>query len=163
MNYEEVVKALEICIKAIEEDQSCKGCPLLEFSRNYEECQTELIKQALNLINRQQEEIEFLDEEISEERHENMCLNATIERLNEEIVSLKFPYKQQVEVSKELEARIKSEARKEFAMRFISLIGGYELSGTTPYKIIARAEKDIVELATEWDSEDSPIEMETDE
>jgi hypothetical protein len=154
MNYEEIIKAWEKVL-------AIGDAPIGEYWGI--SLTTKLAKETFDFINSQQAEIEFLNEEISEERHENMCLNATIERLNDEIVSLKFPYKQQVEVSKELEAKIKSEARKELTMRFISLIGGYELSGTTPYKIIARAEKDIVELATEWDSEDLPIEVETDE
>lgn len=83
MTDEQIVKALEQCAS----EEYCSGCSMLGRASVGYECMKKVMKDAADLINRQQAEIE----------------------------DLKFPYKMQVEVSKELENKIKSEAVREFA------------------------------------------------
>ena len=84
MTDNEIIKALECCTKG----EDCTHCPLIE---ELPYCGDDIMVDALNLIKRQQ---------------------AEIEQLKFEIAKLS-----QVEVSYKLEARIKSEAVKEFAVR----------------------------------------------
>jgi DNA repair ATPase RecN len=63
----EVIKALEICV-GIHND--CCECPLLEYSKATDECMTELMSNALDLINRQQAGIERLQIRLRKERHQ---------------------------------------------------------------------------------------------
>ena len=53
MNDNDIIKAIEYCF---DEDAPCEGCPM--FNNRF--CKTELLKSALNLINRQKAEIERL-------------------------------------------------------------------------------------------------------
>lgn len=53
----EIIKALEVCV-GIHND--CEDCPLLEHSQATDECMTELMSNALDLINRQKADIEKL-------------------------------------------------------------------------------------------------------
>ena len=89
---EEIKKALECCPVA----DDCYECECKEFCPQY---MGDLIPLALDLIVRQQTEIEQLKFEIAKLLPEG-C-----------------PYATQVEVSNKLEAQIKSEAIKEFAER----------------------------------------------
>lgn len=91
MEDNEIIKALEVCVRI---HNDCDNCPLLEYSQATDECMTEAMSNALNLINRQK---------------------AEIERLNS-------PYEMQVEASKKLENSIKAEAVKEFATDIINNI-----------------------------------------
>ena len=84
MTDNEIIKALECCTKG----EDCTHCPLIE---ELPYCGDDIMVDALNLIKRQQ---------------------AEIEQLKFEIAKLS-----QVEVSNKLEARIKSEAVKEFEDR----------------------------------------------
>lgn len=56
MTDNEIVKALECCF--IEREHT--NCPLKQFGSNVTECRREMAKNALDLINRQKEEIERL-------------------------------------------------------------------------------------------------------
>lgn len=57
MTETEIIKALEVCV-GIHND--CENCPLLEHSQATDECMTEVMSNALVLINRQRAEIERL-------------------------------------------------------------------------------------------------------
>jgi hypothetical protein len=97
MEYEFLCKTFRCCI-----DEDCDNCPLYDFEM--EHCEKQIKLQALSFIILQQADKERLEIELQKAK-------AEIERL-------KFPYKMQVEVSKEIENEIKSEAVREFAMRF---------------------------------------------
>lgn len=58
MTDKEIIKALECCRKG-----KCRECCMDEEYLSINECTTELAKAALNLIQRQQAEIEKLQEE----------------------------------------------------------------------------------------------------
>lgn len=92
MTDNEIIKALECCT----EDEDCSHCPSI---KEMPYCSNDIMVGALNLIKRQQEEIEQLKFEIAK------------------LLPKGCPYAIQVEVSNKLEARIKSEAVKEFAER----------------------------------------------
>lgn len=128
MNENEIIKALECCIS--EEVQGCKDCPLLEFSRDCDECRTELMKQALDIIKRKNAENEGL-----KCRNQNLTFDLTSAKA--EIEAFKESIREHAEMlaerdvqirmlQKENEAfaplgmlysEIKSEARKEFVER----------------------------------------------
>ena len=55
MTDNDIIKALEVCV-GIHND--CDNCPLLEYSQATDECMTEAMSNALDLINRQKAEIE---------------------------------------------------------------------------------------------------------
>ena len=84
MTDNDIIKALETCL-SYEYISDCEKCQYFAVG-----CQDKLIEQALDLINRQKEEIERLKD---------------------------YPYTTQIEVSKKLESQIKSEAITEFAER----------------------------------------------
>ena len=62
MTDNEIIKALRECTNNgyNSEDGTCRRCPLQDFSPAPEECMTELLRNALNLINRQKAEIKAL-------------------------------------------------------------------------------------------------------
>ena len=86
MTDNEIIKALECCMdKSI---MSCQECPIRMECHNYE---TDIKKEALDLINRQKAEIEFLKNELSnieflnkELEIDKKDLKAEIERLEKE-------------------------------------------------------------------------------
>lgn len=92
MTDNDIIKALECCGNPY---SICAECPI----KDDHGCNEQLAKYALDIINRQQAEIEQLKFEIAKLLPEG-C-----------------PYATQVEVSNKLEAQIKSEAIKEFAER----------------------------------------------
>ena len=96
MEYEFLCKTFRCCI-----DEYCDNCPLYDFE--IEHCEKQIKLQALAFIIRQQADKERLEIEL--------------QKAKAEIESLKFPYKMQVEVSKEIENEIKSEAVRVFAER----------------------------------------------
>jgi hypothetical protein len=65
----EIIKALRECTNNgyNSEDGTCRRCPLQDFSPAPEECMTELLRNALALINRQKAEIERLESEIDKQ------------------------------------------------------------------------------------------------
>ena len=93
MEYEFLCKTFRCCI-----DEYCDNCPLYDFE--IEHCEKQIKLQALAFIIRQQADKERLEIEL--------------QKAKAEIESLKFPYKMQVEVSKEIENEIKSEAVRVF-------------------------------------------------
>jgi hypothetical protein len=96
MEYEFLCKTFRCCI-----DEDCDNCPLYDFEM--EHCEKQIKLQALSFIILQQADKERLEIEL--------------QKAKAEIEELKFPYKMQVEVSKEIENEIKSEAVREFAER----------------------------------------------
>lgn len=87
MNDNEIIKALECCISPVYEE--CKKCPLYDDPT----CRRELLKDTLDLINRQQ---------------------AEIERLNNNVSAMAVTMRNSAKATR-------SEARKEFAERLIDL------------------------------------------
>lgn len=75
MNDNDIIKAIEYCF---DEDAPCEGCPM--FNKNF--CKTELLKSALDLINRQKAEISMLNEILD-------IRNATIKEFEEKLKSHK--------------------------------------------------------------------------
>jgi len=121
---EQIFKALECCAK--EEDGNCaiRGCPL------HKHCEKDihtLEKSALDLIKRQEAEIEnlkmqfsYLDNECSRLEKETEEQMAEIERLNANYEKLQLKYENAVNDNKFLKRKNKkaeSEAIKEFAER----------------------------------------------
>lgn len=82
MTDNEIIKALEVCV-GIHND--CGNCPLLEYSQATDECMTEAMSNALDLINRQKAEIEIMtrnnelmSKNIQQLIHENLQMMTTI-------------------------------------------------------------------------------------
>ena len=93
----EIKKALNVCVGM---QNDCGDCPLLEYSKASDECMTELMSNALDLINR---------------------LQADNERLRNHI-------QEGIDLAKqipEMIATAKAEAYKEFAERVKKLRGNY--------------------------------------
>lgn len=100
----EIIKALECCIN---NNGICEDCPLLNKRNSSIECTVELIRDALDLINRQRAEIEELASQ-----------NAKVRK----IVTIKFDEDKLKEITQKALDRIeieikqaKSEAIREFA------------------------------------------------
>lgn len=74
MTDEQIIKALELC-KSDERGQCLNKCPYYNYSAN---CSREMISDALDLIIRQQKEIEAKQAHI-------LCLKAEVERLTKEL------------------------------------------------------------------------------
>ena len=116
MTDNEIVKALEYCTNCVCNNDKDE-CPLLKMSF----CKNYLMKQSLDLINRQQADIE---------KNENIIRLAdkTIETANAEIERLKTNLNIELEnYATEYDNKIKSEAYREFAVRLLALIGSVEL------------------------------------
>jgi signal transduction protein with GAF and PtsI domain len=138
MTDEQIKKALEIC-SITNMVLECKDCPYDTF--NARNCTTKLCEDALDLINRQQAEIERLNyilirdnqrqtkkeqkdgdsiltlyELYDKEVAENKKLNAEIERLQEDSKRLK-KVQMQLDDAMKMYSTIKAEAIKEFAER----------------------------------------------
>ena len=96
----DIKKALECCIaKENCEEISCEKCPLERCA----DCDTVRFINALDLINRQQEEKETMQQYID-------CLRAEIERLGKELIKQQLKNNMLYETAKEA----KAEAVKEF-------------------------------------------------
>lgn len=116
----EIVKALEIC-----SDKLIVSCP--DDCPFYDECEKDLYvlkRQALDLINRKDAEIERLKEELDGETVKNMRLGHEVERLQAENTDLKKAIEtmtnEHIKWGFEAKKRIenaKYEAYKEFAER----------------------------------------------
>lgn len=87
MNANEIITALECCIA--EGIQGCKDCPLFEFSRNCDECRTELMKQVLDIIKRKNAESEELKRRNQKLTSENENLTSALKSAKAEIERLK--------------------------------------------------------------------------
>ena len=96
MTDNEIIKALECCVKGLE----CKNCPANPHKGNYGYCTSLLLKDALDLINRQQAEIERLTAErdamhqdvIAAEEYAWQCKTAKAESIKEFAERLKEKY-----------------------------------------------------------------------
>ena len=125
MTDNEIVKALEYCTNCVCNNDKDE-CPLLKMSF----CKNYLMKQSLDLINRQQAEIEMDDVEIKELRialqgylgdltKERNLYKKSIEELNQakaEIERLKTNLNIELEnYATEYDNKIKAEAYREFA------------------------------------------------
>lgn len=64
---EEIIKALELCFALKGTSETCAKCPYHSFGKL---CKVERDKDALDLINRQKEEIEIIKETTAEIRYE---------------------------------------------------------------------------------------------
>ena len=103
MTDNEIIKALRECTNNgyNSEDGTCRRCPLQDFSPAPEECMTELLRNALNLINRQQAEIE---------RSKTECGLAKFDKYKAEFEEFRAEIK--AEAIKEFEDKIKDEFDK---------------------------------------------------
>lgn len=90
MTDSEIIKALECC-EAMQND--CVGCPLLNYSQNSEECMTELINYAIDLIKRQQSEIEALKKVVLDDYATEYDNKIRLEAVKEFAERLKPMYK----------------------------------------------------------------------
>ena len=112
MTDKEVIKALECCVKGLE----CKNCPANPHKGNYGYCTSLLLKDALDLINRQKAEIFKEKNKNSKLRNERNRLKAEVERLTAERDAMH----QDVIAAEEYAWQCKTakaEAHKEFADR----------------------------------------------
>ena len=115
----EIIKALEWCTDTI---PPCHACKYDEDTYTSDECMGELMKDALDLINRQKAEIEELTT-LCEMQDKNMLEQmAEIERFKKEIHNAIDEVLVEIRKAKKLYvkdiARAKSEARKEFVKNF---------------------------------------------
>jgi len=78
----EIKKALDVCV-GIQND--CGDCPLLEYSQASDECMTELMSNALDLINRLQAENEDLKREREASIEDIHSLSDQVNEQQEEI------------------------------------------------------------------------------
>ena len=83
MTDNEIIKALEVCV-GIHND--CDNCPLLEYSQATDECMTEAMSNALDLINRQKAEIERLQNALFKQED---TMQMIVKERDAEIESLK--------------------------------------------------------------------------
>ena len=105
---EEIKKALECCTPT---NESCLNCPLINIS--VPECAGILYKETLDLINRQQAEIETMLKDLQFRTNQVIEQEAEIERLTINMNAFGLGMKQE----KERADTIRSEAIKEFAER----------------------------------------------
>lgn len=82
MTDNEIIKALACCSKT-ELGNLCSVCP--KFDKDNDFCQEELHESALDLIKRQQEEIEMLDINLKSMRGAANSFKAEVERLKEDV------------------------------------------------------------------------------
>ena len=122
MTDEQIIKALECCIK-----HDCDECCLIDYSNDADVCQTKHMKETLDLINRQQAEIEKLSVELVGMRGSCNSYKMHYDNAKIEIESLKADKiiaerheKDARELYKDVVIQLKtakSEAIKEFAER----------------------------------------------
>lgn len=120
MTDKEIIKALECCAGM---QNDCVGCPLIDFS-SCEECMSELISNALDLINRQQEKIEYMQGErevlLEDIYHSANQINeqqTEIEKLEEKCSTLEYD----IGLMQQEKSVVETEAIKEFAEYVLSL------------------------------------------
>ena len=110
MTNAEIIKALECCLAKDVVNDRCDECPNLAMGAY---CMDRMLKDALNLINRQKAEIEFAKNINHLQMEELQTANSEIERLNGLLKEWKkagYKYADSFD-------SIKSEAIKEFAER----------------------------------------------
>ena len=183
MTDNEIIKALECCIKSDSRDD-CMKCPLGKLF--YQECSRDLMKDALDLINRQKAELDDLKRDTIpklqeglkrankygvEADKENEQLKAEIERLEREIEDLESVQEISPEAKHFVDTKadkvisllneaiksqeqIKSEARKEFADLSIKKICEQVCAPTpTESYIVEKCNQTIENLLKEMESE----------
>jgi predicted nuclease with TOPRIM domain len=125
MTDNEIIRALECCSKSSWLND-CEGCPCYDETEDIQtsECQERLMKNALDLINRQKAELDKLAEEYGEliiEKDELFDIaekqKAEIERLEKDSKRLK-KVQMQLDDAMKMYSTIKAEAVKEFADEF---------------------------------------------
>ena len=117
MTDEQIIKALECCRSDL--GNMCSICPSFDLDNDY--CADELHEHALDLINRQQAEIESLKQIIDEE-------DKKILKLQKRIIFWREDLNYQPE-------KIKSEAIKEFAERLKRTSIGLEIGDDKKFKM----------------------------
>ena len=112
---EEVIKALECCSKDNVKD--CDACPYEDMeTKTY--CVNELIKDALDLINRQKAEIDILIRKHDTLLDEIAEKQAQIERLREHCLNCGEKTTRTILMLQEILGTARAEAIREFAERF---------------------------------------------
>ena len=114
MTDKDIIKALECC--GIKTD--CKGC-YFDIHESEDICAREIVKNALDLINHQKEEIEFLRKTIG--KNAKKALDVTLEEIE----------KSRVEAIKEFAERLKQTITNEINTYYNSNGGGYYLAEDT--------------------------------
>ena len=104
----EIIKALECCIPQHNNNKTCEDCPLDTHRAKTDGlwCDTILMQNALDLINRQKAEIFALNARLEGSQEVNKILKAEIERLKEKYELVYQP-----------KAMVRAEAIKAFAER----------------------------------------------
>lgn len=82
MTDNEIIKALECCTSEITREVNCTNCPML----GTRDCMTELKKNALDIINRQKEEIEKLQSDHSSMQSTLAKMSLVVEQAKQEAV-----------------------------------------------------------------------------
>ncbi len=115
MNDNDIIKVIKHCI-----NKTCVGCKREDNNcHSSDSCRYDLLKVALDLINRQKAEIERLQEELDGETVENMRLGHKIEVLEVNNNSLCLTLSNRARVER-------AEAIKEFAERFGALLADFD-------------------------------------
>ena len=115
MTDNEIIKALECCEIGID-FEVCDNCPRCVEGERAVDCVKRLHKCTLDLINRQKAEVSKLQCKNSELEIELKAMRGAANSYKAEVERLRS-CDMQIEVSKKLEAEIKSEAYKELAER----------------------------------------------
>ena len=123
MTDKEIIKALECCGKPVDEN-SCSECPY----HCYEEDCHKLLPQAIDLINRQQAEIERLNSPVLIIDNVDLSENEIAEKLRNLPVQI-FP---------DNEEQIRNEAIKEFAERLKNATLPIRIGGQYNYDVISK-------------------------
>lgn len=128
MNDEDIKKGLECCLIG-----ECEGCPISKFSDCYEKLKDEV----MSLINRQQAEIERLENAI-------IALMSYLDTLGADKTDTSF-INQATESNKQIRADIKAEAIKECVNKYTEmLIDEYHLRTDFQIASIKRVAKKLL-------------------
>lgn len=104
----EIIKALNVCVGM---QNDCGDCPLLEYSKASDECMTELMSNALDLINRLQNDVIAREQEYEDMLHQRNSVERHLEIAKAENERLEH----QLETLCLALRLAKAEAYKEFA------------------------------------------------
>ena len=86
MTDNEIIKALECC-----KNKRCVNCPYDDIADTFSECSAKLVKDALDLINRQKAEIENKNRQIGElVSFQRFCERKAIKEFAEKLLSTKI-------------------------------------------------------------------------
>lgn len=150
MKDEDIIKALECCIRS--PHRACKNtnCPYFLETIKYSECQDQLISDAKNLINRQKAKIEALEMDNAQLQSDNFKANMNCEHLQAEIERLKGWDRWIVSESHApIIKKARAEAIKEFAERLEEY--SYESMGNYGIRHMVVSVKDIDNIVKEME------------